>query len=81
MSNKSIPDVDVQDKDNNMQSNDNTSLPDASLDFLAAAPLARQSFANNSLKEGIKSKETCGQGKSTLREVRKKSAYSSISVA
>ena len=79
MSNKSIPDVDVQDKDNNMQSNDNTSLPDASLDFLAAAPLARQSFANNSLKEGIKSKETCGQGKSTLREVRKKSAYSSLS--
>ena len=70
LSNKSIPDVDVQDQDNNMQSNGNTSLPDASLEFLAAAPLARSSFANNSLNGGIKSKDACGPGKSTLREVR-----------
>ena len=76
MSNKSIPDVDVQDQDNNMQSNNNTSPPDAPLEFLAAAPLTRQSFANKSLNEGIKSKDACGQGKSTLREVRKKSANS-----
>ena len=79
LSNKSIPDVDVQDQDNNQQSNNNTSLPDASLEFLAAAPLVRPSFANNSLKEGIKSKEACGPGKGTLREVRKKSANSSLS--
>ena len=77
--NKSIPHVDVQDPDNNKQSNNNTSLPDASLEFLAAAPLARTNFANNSLKEGIKSKDTCGEGKSTLREIRKKSANSSLS--
>ena len=32
LSNKSISDVDVQDQDNNMQSNGNTSLPDAPLD-------------------------------------------------
>ena len=53
--------------------------PDAPLESLAAAPLARPSFANNSLKEGIKSKDACGQGKSTIREVRKKSANSSLS--
>ena len=79
LSNKSIPDVDVQDQDNNMQRNGNTSLPDAPLEFLAAAPLTRSSFANNSLKEGIKSKDACGLGKSTIREVRKKSANSSLS--
>ena len=78
-SDKITLDVDVQDQDNNMQSNGNTSLPDASLEFLAAAPLARSSFANNSLKDGIKSKDTCGPGKGTLREVRKKSANSSLS--
>jgi hypothetical protein len=72
LSNKSIPDVDIQDQDNNMQSIGNTSPPDAPLESLAAAPLARQSFANNSLKEGTKSKYACGQGKSTLREVRQK---------
>jgi hypothetical protein len=33
LSNKSIPHVDVQDQDNNMQSNDNTSLQDAPLEF------------------------------------------------
>ena len=53
-----------------MQSNGDTSLPDASLELLAAAPLARSSFANNSLNGGIKSKDACGPGKSTLREVR-----------
>jgi hypothetical protein len=79
LSNKSILHVDVQDQDNNMQSNNNTSLPDAPLEFLAAAPLARPSFVNNSLKEGIKSKDDCGQGSCTLREVRKKSANSSLS--
>jgi hypothetical protein len=79
LSNKSIPDVDAQDQDNNMQSNGYTSLPDGSLEFLAAAPLARPSFANNSLNGGFKSKDACGQGKSTLREVRKKSANSSLS--
>ena len=79
LSNKSIPDVDVQDQDNNMQSNGNTSIPDAPLKFLAAALLPRPSFANNSLKEGIKSKDACGSGKGTLREVRKKSANSSLS--
>ena len=79
LSNKRIPDVDVQDQDNNKQSNNNTSLPDASLVFLAVAPLVRPTFANNSLKEGIKSKDACGQGKGTLREVRKKSANSSLS--
>jgi hypothetical protein len=79
LSNKSIPDVDAQDQDNNMQSNNNTSLPDASLEFLAAAPLVRPSFANNSLNEWFKSKDACGQGKSTIREVRKKSANSSLS--
>lgn len=72
LSNKSIPDVDVQDQDNNMQSNGNTSLPDAPLEVLAAAPLARSSFANSSLKEGTQSRDACGQGKSTLREVGKK---------
>ena len=40
LSNKSIPDVDAQDQDNNRQSNNNTSLLDASLEFLAAAPSA-----------------------------------------
>jgi hypothetical protein len=79
LSNKSIPDVDVQDQDNNMQSNNNTSLPDASLEFLVAAPLIRPSFANNSLNKGIKSKDVCGQGKSNLRGVRQKSANSSQS--
>jgi hypothetical protein len=79
LSKKIIFDVDVQDQDNNMQSNNNTSLPDAPLDFLAAAPLARPSFANNSLDGGFKSKDACGQGKSTIREVRKKSANSSLS--
>ena len=79
LSNQSISDVDVQDQDNNMLSNNNTSLPDASLGFLTAAPLVTPSFANNSLKEGIKSKDAGGQGKSTLREVRKKSANSSLS--
>ena len=63
LSNKSIPDDDVQDQYNSKQSNDNTSLPDSSLEFLAAAPLVRPSFANNSLKEGIKSKDACGPGK------------------
>ena len=62
-----------------MQSNGDTSLPDASLELLAAAPLARSSFANKSLNGGIKSKDACGQGKSTLREVREKSANSSLS--
>jgi hypothetical protein len=71
LSNKSIPDVDAQDQDNNLQSNDNTSLPDASLAFLAASPLARPSFANNSLNEGFKSKDACGQGKSTIRKTGK----------
>jgi hypothetical protein len=79
LSKKSIPDVDVQDHDNNVQSYDNTSLQDAPLEFLAAAPLARPSFANNALKEDIKSKDACGQGKSTLREVRQKLANSSLS--
>ena len=79
LSNKSIPDVHIQDQDNNKQSNNNTSLPDASLELLAAAPLVRPSFANNFLKEGIKSKDACGPGKGTLREVRKKSANSSLS--
>jgi hypothetical protein len=60
LSNKSIPHVDVQDQDNNMQSKNNTLLPDAPLEFLAAAPLARQSFANNSLNEGIQTKDACG---------------------
>ena len=78
LSNKSIPDVDVQDQHNNMQSSSNTSLPDAPLEFLAAAPLARSSFANNFLKEGTKSRDACGQGKSTLREIRKKSVNSSL---
>ena len=62
-----------------MQSNGNTSIPDAPLKFLAAALLPRPSFANNSLKEGIKSKDACGQGKSTLREVGKNSANSFLS--
>jgi hypothetical protein len=72
LSNKSIADDDIQNKDNNMQSNNNTSLPDAPLEFLAAPPLARPSFANNSLNGGFKSKDACGQGKSTLRQVRQK---------
>ena len=80
LSNKSIPDVDAQDQDNNMKSNNNTSLPDAPLDFLAAAPLARPCFANNYLIGGRKSKDACGQGKCTLREVGKKSANSSSPV-
>jgi hypothetical protein len=79
LSKKIIPDVDIQNQDNNMKSGNNTSLPDAPLDFLTAAPLARLSFANNSFNGGIKSKDACGQGKSTLREVRKKSANSSLS--
>ena len=79
LSNRSIPHVGVQDQDNTMQSNANTSLPDAPLECLAAAPLARPSFANNSLNGGIKSKDACGQGKCTLREVRQKSANSSQS--
>ena len=79
LSNKIISDDDIQDQDNNMQSNNNTSPPDAPLEFLAAAPLTRQSFANKSLNEGIKSKDACGQGKSTLREVGKKSVNSSLS--
>ena len=40
LSNKSIPDGDVQDQHNNMQSIGNTSLPDAPLEVLAAAPSA-----------------------------------------
>ena len=79
LSNKSIPHVDIQDQENNMQSNNDTSLLDAPMEFLAAAPLSRPNFANNSLNGGIKSKDACGQGKSTLREVREKSANSSLS--
>ena len=78
LSNKITPDVDIQDQDNNMQSNNNNSLPDAPLDFLAAAPLARPIFANNPLNGGIKSKDACGQGKCTLREMGKRSANSSL---
>ena len=78
LSNKITPDVDIQDQNNNMKSNNNTSLPDAPLDFLAVAPLARPSFTNNSLNEGIKSKDACGQGKCTLREMGKKLANSSL---
>jgi hypothetical protein len=78
LSKKITPDVDIQDQDNNMKSNDTTSLPDAPLVFLAAAPLARPNFANNSLNGGIKSKDACGQGKCTLREMGKKSANSSL---
>jgi hypothetical protein len=55
--NKITLDGDIQDQGNNMQSNNNTSLPDSPMDFLAAAPLTRPSFANNSLSEGIKSKD------------------------
>ena len=79
LSNKSISDIDIQDQDNNIQGDNNTSLPDAPLEFLAVASLARPSFANNSLKEGTKSRDACGQGKSTLREVRQKLANCSIS--
>jgi hypothetical protein len=71
-------DVDIQDQDNNIKSNNNTSLPDAPLDFLAVAPIARPSFANNSCNQGNKSKDTCGQGKCTLMEVGKNSATSSL---
>ena len=53
LSNKITPDVDIQDQDNSMHSNANTSLPDAPLEFLAVAPLARPSFTNNSLNGGI----------------------------
>jgi hypothetical protein len=68
LSNKITVDGDIQDQGNNMQSNNNTSLPDSPMDFLAAAPLARSSFSNKSLNEGFKSKDVCGQGKSTLRK-------------
>ena len=78
LSKKITSDVDIQDQDNNIQSNSNTSPPDTPLVFLAAAPLARPSFANNSLNGGIKSKDACGQGKCTLREMGKKSANSSL---
>ena len=77
-SNKIILDVDIQDQDNNMQSNNNSSLPDASLDFLAATPLFRPRFANNSLNESIKSKYDYWQDKCTLREVRLNLANSSL---
>ena len=40
LSYKSILDVDIQDQDNSMQNNGNTSPPDAPLESLAAAPLA-----------------------------------------
>ena len=76
--NKITSDVNIQDQVNNMKSNDNTPLPHAPLDFLAATPLARPSFANNSLNGGIKSKDACRQGRCTLREMGKKSANSSL---
>jgi hypothetical protein len=63
-----------------MQNNGNTSPTDAPLEFLAAAPLARPSFANNSLNEGIKSKDARGQGNCTFRKVRQKLANSSLSI-
>ena len=58
LSNIITPDIDIQGQDNNMLSNADTSLPDAPLEFLASAPLARPSFTNNSLNGGIQDRKS-----------------------
>ena len=57
LSNKSISDVDIQDQDNNMQSNGNTSLPEASLDLI---PSLRDLLAKLDLAKGAAARTSKG---------------------
>ena len=76
LSSKIIPDVYIQDQDNSMQSNNNTSLADAPWISRQQSLWLDQVLPIKFLNGGIKSKDDCGLGNCTLMEMGKKLANS-----